>query len=73
MKLSLNVMIARSATMQRCITGGASWKLMFLALSSLWKAGEVSLSSLMYDGLTPLMSRCSWRSVKTLMNSLSDI
>ena len=52
---------------------GASCKSISLALSYLWKAGEASLSSLVYYGLRPQVVRCSWRSLKTQMNSISDL
>ena len=57
MKWSLNMLIARSSVLWKCIPGGASWKSMSLALSSLWKEGEASLSSLIYAGLRLLVSR----------------
>ena len=73
MKWSLNVLIARSDALRRWIHGGASWKLMSSDLSNLCKVGEVSLSSVMCSGLIPLARICSWRSLKTLTNFLSDI
>ena len=72
-KWSLNVIISRSAALWKCIPGGAGWKLMSLDLSYLWKAVEASLSSLIYAGLIPLVSRCSCRSLKTWMNLLYDL
>ena len=44
-----------------------------MELSSIWKGVEASLSSLIYDVLIPLVSRCSCRSLKTRMNLLSGI
>ena len=73
MKWALNVLISCSAIFRKCIPGVDSWKSMPLALSFLWKAGEASFSSLIYYGLIPLMSRCSWRSLKTRTDSLSDL
>ena len=73
MKLSLNVLIACSAVLQQCIPGGVIWKSISLELGYLWKAVEYSLSSLMYAGSIPLVSRCSCRSLNTCMNSMSDI
>ena len=73
MNWSLNLLIARSVALRQCIPGAASWKSMPLYLSSLWKAVEASLSSIMYDGLSLLVSRCSCRYLKTRMNLLSDI
>ena len=72
-KWSLNVLIVLSAALLICVPGGGSWKLISLYLSSLWKAGEVSLSSLVYAILIPLVSRCSCRYFKTQMNLLSDL
>ena len=73
MKWYLNVLITRSTALRKCITGGDGWKPMYLDLSSLWKSGEASLSSIMYSGLSPLVSRCSCRSLKTHMNLLYDL
>ena len=44
---------------------------MFLDFIYLWKAGEASFSILINSGLSPLLSRCSLKSVKTRMKSLS--
>ena len=73
MKWSLNVLIVRSDTLRQCIPRDDSWKSMFLALSSLWKSVEASFSSIIYSGLVPLVGRGSWRSLRTRMNSLSDL
>ena len=73
MKFFLNVLIARSTALQRFISWGASWKSMSLDLSYLWKAGEASLSSLMYADLRPLVSKFSCRSLKTRIHLLSDL
>ena len=73
MKWSFNVLIARSSALWICIPVVASWNLMSLELSSIWKGVEASLSSLIYDVLIPLVSRCSCRSLKTRMNLLSGI
>ena len=73
MKCSLNVLIFHSAIFWQCIPGVDRLKSMSLTLSSIWKAGEASLSSLLYYGVSTLVSRCSWRSLKTRMNSLSDL
>ena len=73
MNWSLKVLIARSAALCKWIYWGYNWKSMLLDLSSLWKSGEVSFSSLIYADLSPLISRCSWRSVKTQTNLLSAL
>ena len=73
MKWSLNVLIARSTALRRWITGNYSWNLLSLDLSSIWKAVEDPLSSIMCAGLIPLANRCSCRSLKTQVNLLSDI
>ena len=67
------MIIERSAALRRCIPRGASWKSMFLDLSSIWKVADDSFSSIMYSGLIPLVSRCSCKSLKNRMNSLSDL
>ena len=67
-KCSLNVLIARSAVLQKCVTCGVSWKYMSLDRSSLQKSWDTLLSSFMYDGLSPLDSRHLWISFKTQMN-----
>ena len=73
MKWSLNVLIECPVTLSRCIPGGASWKSMSLALIYLCKVGEAPFSSIIYAGLSPLASRCSWRSLETHMKLLSNI
>ena len=73
MEWSLNVPIVHSAALRRCIPGGTSSKSTNLDLSSLWKSGDASFYSLIYTGLIPLSSRWSCRSLKTRMNSLSDL
>ena len=73
MKRSLHIFIAHSAALQRCIYGGASWKSMSLELIYICNKLDVSLTSIMYDVLSPMVSRSSYRSLKNLMNSLSVI
>ena len=73
MKLYLNFPISRSAALRPFIPLGASWKSMSLDSSYLWKAGKAPLYSIVYAGLSPLMSRFSCRSLKTQINYLSDI
>ena len=62
------MLIARSASLQQYIPGGASSKSISLDLTSIWKAGEDSLSIIMYAGLSPLVSRCSCRPLKARPN-----
>ena len=69
-KRSLNFLIERSTTLRWCVTVGASWKSMSLALSYALKAGEATLSGIIHAGSSPLVSRCSWRSLNTWINFL---
>ena len=73
LKWSLNVLIAFSVLLRKYIPGGASWNSISLGLISLWKEGYDSLYSLVYDGLSPLLSRLSCRYFKTRIKSLYDI
>ena len=45
MKWPLNVIIASSSALKRCMHGGDIWKYILLEISDHWKAGEASLPS----------------------------